>query len=153
MSCTQKLSSFSQHTGKDLSLLALRLFIAYEFIEAGLEKWNGENWFEHIQENFPFPFNFFSADFNWVMAMGAELLFPVLLVIGLLGRLSALGLAAVTAVAWYAVHSGNGYNVCDNGYKMAFIYLIMLLPLIFQGMGRLSLDHVIAQRFRKQTDA
>ncbi|MDO4430236.1 MAG: DoxX family membrane protein, partial [Lonepinella koalarum] len=34
-----------------LGLLVLRLFLAYEFIEAGLEKLNGENWFASIQES------------------------------------------------------------------------------------------------------
>ena len=31
-------------------LLALRLFAAYEFLESGLEKWNGENWFADINK-------------------------------------------------------------------------------------------------------
>ena len=53
--------------------------------------------------------------------MWAELVLPALLIVGLATRLSALGLMVVTAVAWSAVHAGLGYNVCDNGYKMALI--------------------------------
>jgi doxX family protein len=56
-------------------------------------------------------------------------------------------LMILTAVAWYAVHAGNGYNVCDNGYKMAFIYLLLLLPLLLQGAGKYSLDYLL---FRKK---
>uniref|UniRef100_UPI0026F31D6C DoxX family membrane protein n=1 Tax=Conchiformibius steedae TaxID=153493 RepID=UPI0026F31D6C len=98
-----------------------------------------------------FPFNVLPADFNWAFAMGAELLVPLLLVLGLFGRAGALVLAVLTAVAWAAVHGGNGYNVCNNGYKMALVYLLMLLPLLLQGMGRWSLDCVLFGR--KAADA
>ncbi|WP_107879852.1 HvfX family Cu-binding RiPP maturation protein [Neisseria animaloris] len=144
------LSRFSDTWGKDIALLGLRLFVAYEFWEAGFEKWNGENWFASIQDSFPFPFNLFSADFNWVLAMGTELVVPILLILGLAGRWGALALMGVTIVAWVSVHGENGYNVCSNGYKMALIYLVALLPLVMQGMGRLSLDHVIFRRVDKK---
>ena len=133
--------------GKGLSMLALRLFAAYEFGEAGLAKWRGENWFADIRDAFPFPFDLLPAGLSWNLAMGAELVVPVLLVLGLLTRLGALALMILTAVAWYAVHAGNGYNVCDNGYKMAFIYLLLLLPLLLQGAGKYSLDYLL---FRKK---
>ncbi|MBF4101954.1 DoxX family protein [Mannheimia haemolytica] len=121
-----------------LGFLVLRLFLAYEFFEAGLSKLNGENWFASIQESFPFPFNVLPADLSWAIASGAEILLPILLTLGLFTRFSALGLMILTAVAWYAVHAGNGYNVCNNGYKMALIYLVMLVPLLLQGAGSLS---------------
>lgn len=134
------LNRFSETWGKDISMFALRLFAAYEFWEAGVAKWHGENWFEEIQDSFPFPFNILPADVNWLLATGAELLVPVLLVLGLFGRTGALVLMVLTVVAWTAVHAGNGYNVCDGGYKMPLIYLLVLLPLLLQGMGRWSLD-------------
>ncbi|MCI4019065.1 DoxX family protein, partial [Klebsiella pneumoniae] len=99
------------------AMLVLRLFAAYEFLESGLQKWNGENWFSEINDQFPFPFNLLPDALNWNLAMYAELLLPVLFLLGLATRLSALGLMVVTAVAWAAVHAGSGYNVCDNGYK------------------------------------
>jgi putative oxidoreductase len=52
----------------------------------------------------------------------------------------------LTIVAWVSVHTGNGYNVCGNGFKLPLIYLVMLMPLVFSGPGRLSLDHLIARR-------
>ena len=130
-----------------LSMLILRLFAAYEFLESGLQKWNGENWFSEINSQFPFPFNILSDSLNWNLAMYAELLLPVLLLLGLATRLSALGLIIVTAVAWAAVHAGLGYNVCDNGYKMALIYIVVLIPLLLQGAGTWSLDQLIKHRF------
>ena len=131
-----------------LSILILRLFAAYEFLESGLQKWNGENWFSEINSQFPFPFNILPDSLNWNLAMYAELLLPVLLLLGLATRLSALGLIIVTAVAWAAVHAGLGYNVCDNGYKMALIYIVVLIPLLLQGAGTWSLDQLIKHRFR-----
>ncbi|MCT8679616.1 DoxX family protein [Glaesserella parasuis] len=128
-------------------LLGLRLFVAYEFSEAGLEKWYGQNWFADIQEQFPFPFYLLPSEINWAFAMGAELLFPLLLVVGLFTRFSALGLSVLTIVAWYAVHSGMGYNVCQNGYKMALVYLVILAPLMFQGAGMVSVDFWLQKRF------
>ena len=133
----------TEDCGKGISMLALRLFAAYEFGEAGLAKWRGENWFADIRDAFPFPFDLLPAGLSWNLAMGAELVVPVLLVLGLLTRLGALALMILTAVAWYAVHAGNGYNVCDNSYKMAFIYLLLLLPLLLQGAGKYSLDYLL----------
>ena len=127
-------------------LLALRLFAAYEFLESGLEKWNGENWFADINSQFPFPFNLLPDTVNWNLAMWAELVLPALLIVGLATRLSALGLMVVTAVAWSAVHAGLGYNVCDNGYKMALIYLVVLFPVLLQGAGGMSLDALLRKR-------
>jgi putative oxidoreductase len=49
-------------------------------------------------------------------------------------------------VAWASVHGGNGYNVCDNGYKLPLMYLLMLIPLVLSGPGRLSIDHWIRSR-------
>lgn len=48
-------------------------------------------------------------------------------------------------VAWASVHAGNGYNVCDTGYKLPLIYLMMLIPLLLSGPGKASLDSVIWQ--------
>ncbi len=151
MNHTACLSRFSETWGKDAALLGLRWFVAYEFWEAGIEKWNGQNWFADIQNAFPFPFNLFSAGFNWAAATGIELLAPLLLLLGLFGRAGALMLMLLTAVAWAAVHSGNGYNVCNNGYKMALIYLVTLLPLALQGMGRFSLDYLLFGQPKRAT--
>ncbi|RRN00387.1 DoxX family protein [Bibersteinia trehalosi] len=127
-------------------LLVLRLFLAYEFFEAGWEKLHGENWFSAIEDNFPFPFNLLPTDLNWFTAMSAELFLPILLILGLFTRISAISLMILTSVAWYSVHAGLGYNVCSNGYKMALIYLVTLLPLLMQGAGALSLDFLLQKK-------
>ncbi|GJH42065.1 HvfX family Cu-binding RiPP maturation protein [Pasteurella canis] len=138
---------YFQDISTGIGLLGLRLFLAWEFFESGMEKLNGENWFMEVQDSFPFPFNLLPADLSWLLAMGAELLLPVLLILGLSTRFSALSLAILTVVAWYTVHADAGYNVCNNGYKMALIYLVALLPLLTQGAGMLSLDSLLQRKF------
>ncbi|MFN2309745.1 MAG: DoxX family protein [Gammaproteobacteria bacterium] len=132
--------------GTFLPQLALRLLLAYEFWEAGLGKFRGENWFADIQEDFPFPFDVVPVELSWFLATWTELLGAVALVIGLGTRFFSLSLVVLTVVAWASVHAGQGYNVCDNGFKLPLIYLVMFMPLIFSGPGRLSLDHLLARQ-------
>lgn len=77
-------------------------------------------------------------------------MFPILLVLGIATRFSALGLMILTAVAWATVHSGLGYNVCNNGYKLPLIYIITLLPLLLQGAGVVSLDFLLRKKYSAQ---
>lgn len=138
------LNDFGDYVG----LLALRLLLAWEFWESGVQKLSGANWFADIQGQFPFPFNIVPADLSWWLATWVELLGAVALVLGLGTRVAAAALLVVTAVAWYSVHAGLGYNVCDNGYKLALIYSVMLIPLITTGAGHASLDSAIASYWR-----
>lgn len=134
----------------------LRLFLAWEFFESGLEKWNGQNWFADIQTRFPFPFNLVPADLNWQMSMWIELIAPLLLLLGLGTRFAALVLMVLTVVAIGAVHwpeqwsslseLAQGYSITNKGfgnYKLPLIYLVAALPLLFKGAGRLSLDALL----------
>lgn len=136
--------------------LPLRLFLAWEFFESGLEKWDGQNWFGDIQSNFPFPFNVLPADFNWQMSMWAELIAPLLLLLGFGTRFAAIVLMVLTVVAIAAVHwpehwstlseLAQGYSISNKGYgnyKLPLIYLIAAMPLLLNGAGHFSLDHLL----------
>lgn len=127
--------------------IALRMLLAWEFGESGLEKLRGQNWFSDIQDSFPFPFSMIPTDISWHMATWGELAGAAFLVVGLGTRFWASSLLIIDLVAWAAVHAGNGYNVCDNGFKLPLIYVVLLLPLILKGPGRASLDRFIAKRF------
>ena len=126
--------------------LVLRLFLAWEFWESGLEKFRGRNWFEDIADRFPFPLSALPTDVTWQLATWVELAGPAFLVIGLGTRFWAASLSILTLVAWMAVHAGNGYNVCDNGWKLPLVYLVALIPLLLQGPGNLSLDRLVRTR-------
>lgn len=133
--------------GAWIGLLGIRLLLAYEFGIAGLEKLRGENWFADIQDSFPFPFSVVPVDISWFLATWSELLGAAGLAIGLGTRYWAVSLIVLDIVAWVSVHADNGYNVCDNGYKLPLMYLLMLIPLALSGPGKLSLDHWIRRLY------
>ncbi|MBI5331126.1 MAG: DoxX family protein [Betaproteobacteria bacterium] len=147
---TSDLHYCANRIGEWVAPLGLRLLLAYEFLESGLEKFHGENWFADIQDRFPFPFSLIPPEISWQIATWTELLGPVALALGLATRLTSVSLVVLTVVAWVSVHAGNGYNVAENGWKLPLIYLIMFTPLLLNGAGRLSLDHVVARCLRKK---
>jgi len=157
--------------GEWFSPLGLRLLLAWEFWESGLEKYRGENWFADIQADFPFPFSLAPAGLSWFLATWFELLGAIALLLGLGTRFFAFSLLVLTMVATASVHwpmewksladLAMGYSISDNGYgnfKLPLLFAAMLLPLVFRGAGKLSLDAVIADRLdttvsRRQADA
>ncbi|MDP1924964.1 MAG: DoxX family protein [Thiobacillus sp.] len=145
--CAMRGLTFLDGLGSWVGLLGLRLLLAYEFWQSGVEKFRGDNWFGEIQSQFPFPFSVVPVDISWFLSTWVELIGPVMLLLGLGTRFWALSLLILDIVAWQAVHAGNGYNVCDNGFKLPLMYLLMLIPLVLSGPGKLSLDHGIRQRY------
>lgn len=142
--------------GQWLSPLGLRVLLAWEFFEAGREKLNGVNWFADLSDRFPLPFSLFSANVNWTAATWLELAGGIALLLGLGTRYVAAALFVLTVVATYAVHWPSdwsslgellqGYAITNEGfgnYKLPLIYLVMLVPLMLNGGGRLSLDRLI----------
>jgi putative oxidoreductase len=141
--------------------LLLRMILAWEFLEAGLNKLNGNNWFGDIpwadwQKGFPFPFGVIPTDLNWFLATWGELVFATMLLFGLFTRFAALSLIVITGVATAAVHwpaewegfAGlwSGYVITSKGtgnFKLPLLFVVMLLPLLFAGGGKLSLDHLM----------
>jgi putative oxidoreductase len=143
--------------------LALRLLLAWEFGEAGFEKLHGTNWFADI--TFPFPFNLLPPEISWNISMIFEIVGAFALVFGLATRFFSLSLIILTVVAIAAVHWPEhfsslsellkGYRIIDENqdgfgnYKLPLMYLVMFLPLLFNGAGKLSLDHFIAKMVKK----
>lgn len=142
----QRFQESLDKAGDYLIGMILRLFLAYEFFESGIIKVTGSNWFMDIQTEMPLPFSLFTVEFNWFLATWVELIGALFLLIGLATRYTAFALLLLSLTAWYSVHTGYGYNICSNGYKMAMIYSITLLPLILQGAGKMSLDHWLKYR-------
>lgn len=131
--------------GSFLPQLGLRLVLAWEFGHAGYLKLTGENWFGEVMDEFPFPFSVIPVSISWFLATWTELLGAAALVTGFATRFFACGLLVLDCVAWYAIHWGNGYNVCENGWQLPLMYAVMLLPLIFSGAGRASVDYLLAR--------
>ncbi|KUM55267.1 HvfX family Cu-binding RiPP maturation protein [Rheinheimera sp. EpRS3] len=158
-SLTKTLSASLNSVGLWLADIPLRLFLVWEFFDAGLEKWNGENWFAQIQSNFPLPFNLLPVNLNWQLSMWAELIAPVLILLGFGTRLASLVLIVLTIVATAAVHwpaewsslseLAMGYSISNKGYgnyKLPLIYMVGLFFLLLKGSGRLSVDALLRKR-------
>jgi putative oxidoreductase len=127
-----------------LALLLVRISLAGIFWRSGRTKVDEGSWlsvsdtakflFEEEYNAVPLP-----PEFAAYMATYAEHLFPLLLVIGLFTRLSALALLGMTMViqifvypeAWWSVH---------------MIWVALALILIVRGGGSLSLDALLTKR-------
>jgi putative oxidoreductase len=81
-----------------------------------------------------------------VAGTAGELIFPVLLIVGLAGRLSALGLFAVNALAVVSY----AHVLLQEGFEAAvaqhYLWGFMLLVIIFYGPGALCVDGLLARR-------
>src|SRR4051812_6276476 len=161
ISVWESLTSRLRGIGQLLPPLILRLLMGWEFWESGFEKYHGENWFTDIQERFPFPLNHVPADISWAMATYFEIGGAVLLIVGLGTRFAAYSLLVLTFVATAAVHwpdmismwsdLAKGYAITDMGhgnFKLPLLFVVMLLPIIFQGPGKLSLDYFLARTLK-----
>ena len=143
-----------------IGLLAVRLLMGWEYLESGLEKLHGENWFTEIQGDFPFPFNVVPTSISWQMATWFEIIGGIALIIGLGTRFFSLTLIILTIVATSAVHWPEmwsmfsellkGYVITDNGFgnfKLPILFLAMLTALLFYGPGKLSIDAFIRRKY------
>lgn len=147
-SLTSIARSAREHTD-GWGLLALRLFVAQEFVQAGWMKLSAgltaPEWFAGL--DFPPLLAWLGPDLNWAAAGFGEVAFGLALALGLAGRLAALGLLFITWVAVYTVHfdlGWAGWNQIETdagqGFKVPLMLAFMLLAVLLQGVGRLSLD-------------
>lgn len=154
---THQLNTLSHY----LSPLLLRLILAIEFGASGIEKLHGTNWFREL--SFPFPFNLLPAEVSWGMATYFEIFGAVALALGFAVRFFSFSLLVLTLVAIASVHWASdinslsdlfaGYRIIDESgdglgnYKLPLIYIMMLLPLILGGAGKLSVDYILKSKW------
>lgn len=161
ISLWESLTARLRGIGQLLPPLILRLIMGWEFWQSGVEKYSGDNWFADIQAKFPFPFSAIPANVSWAMATWLELGGAVLLVVGLFTRFTAYSLVVLTFVATAAVHwpdmismwsdLAKGYAITDMGhgnFKLPLLFVVMLLPIIFQGPGKISLDYLLSRALK-----
>lgn len=155
-----QVTGFLDPAGDWVALLPIRLLMGYEFTKAGLNKFHGTNWFANYQDNFLFPFNYVPVEVSWFMATWAEIFGGLALVIGLFTRFWAFSLVIVSIVAISGVHwpadwsslaeLWKGYAITNKGfgnYRVPLLFIAMLIPLVFMGAGKLSLDNILGRKF------
>jgi putative oxidoreductase len=92
------------------------------------------------------------------LTIAAETLGGLGVVFGLLGRLAAFAIACEQATAIVKFHLGNGIFLVDRGQVAGGIELALLLfatslSLAFLGMGKFSIDSLIARKMDKSIAA
>jgi putative oxidoreductase len=125
-------------------LLATRLWVGWQFLKSGwLKLTNWDTTLTLFQSEYQVPL--VSPGVAAVAGTAGELLFPLLLVLGLFARVGALGLFAVNllaVVSYWHVIGGEGYEAAVGQH---FLWGFMLLVLAAFGPGRISLDELGAR--------
>jgi putative oxidoreductase len=120
--------------------LASRLSIAAIFWRSGQTKVSGfairEETFVLFREEYKVPL--LPSDLAAYLATAAEHVFPILLVVGLATRLSAVALLGMTAVIQLFVYPG--------AWPEHSLWATLLLSILARGPGVVSLDHLIWER-------
>ena len=127
-----------------LTQLVLRLGLAVPFWRSGVLKWDGflqlndtaillfSSEFQLHLPGGPYPF---PAPAVTAFAAGsAEILLPILLVLGLATRAAALGLLMMTLIVQLTV---------PDGWPIHITWAAMAFGVMAWGPGRMSLDHLI----------
>jgi putative oxidoreductase len=121
-----------------LLLLLARLGIASVFFLSGRTKVEGlltikPSTYDLFASEYALPL--ISSDLAARLATGAEHLFPLLLVLGLFTRASALALLGMTAVIEVFVY--------PDAWPTHLTWAGLLLPLVGRGAGSWSIDHLL----------
>jgi len=122
-------------TSTDIALLLLRLWLGGSML--ALHGWGKLANYSSLHASFPDPLGVGST-LSLILALVGEVLCPILLVLGFVTRLAALGAATTMAVAWYFIH--HAALMGPQSGELAFIYLGGYAALVFSGAGRYSLD-------------
>lgn len=117
-----------------LALLAARIYVAWVFFASGLTKirdW--ETTLFLFEEEYSVPLlNFELA--AWLSTVG-ELVLPVLLVLGIFGRFSALGLTVINIVAVLSLEV-----IAPAAFTLHLVWGVLLLQVVVWGSGYISAD-------------
>lgn len=127
--------------GHSFLAVAARLGIGAVFFLSGRTKVDGfltvnESAYTLFREDYKVPL--LPPDFAAHMATYAEHVLPLLLVLGLATRLSALGLLAMTAVIQVFVY--------PDAWPTHLTWAVALLYLVGRGAGSLSVDRALGMR-------
>ncbi|WP_292932488.1 DoxX family protein [Noviherbaspirillum sp.] len=124
--------------------LAIRLFVGWQFFKAGMVKvsdWDATLALFQYEYHVPLLPPALAA---WLGASG-ELVFPVLLALGLLTRPAALGLFVVNAMAVLSYPALFTFE-CPAAVNDHFYWGALLLVLVGFGAGRISLDDWLSRK-------
>ena len=133
--------------------LVMRLALAVPFWRSGILKWDGflklsdtavtlftDEFRLHLPGG---PYHFPVPTVMAFLSGCGEIMFPVLLVLGLGTRFAALGLLFMTLIVELTV---------PDGWPIHLTWAAMALGIMAWGPGRISIDHVVRNFLRLQED-
>jgi putative oxidoreductase len=121
--------------------LGIRLFVGAAFFQSGLTKITSWSATLALFEN-EYSVPLLPPEVAAYLGTGAELFLPVLLVLGLGGRLAAVALFVFNIIAVISYPDLSPAGIKDHQY-----WGVLLLVTLFHGPGKLSLDHLIRRKF------
>lgn len=141
------------NTEQDISAFILRLTLGGVFFPHGAQKALG--WFggyglnatlASFTDKMHIPLGFA------ILAVAAEFLGAIALILGFFTRLAALGIAVVMVVAIYMVHGANGFFMNwfgaqkGEGIEYHLLVIGIAIALMIKGAGSFSIDKKISER-------
>lgn len=122
--------------------LVIRVFVASVFFKAGLTKIASWSSTVALFEN-EYAVPLLPPELAAFMGTGVELIFPVLLVLGLGSRFAAFVLFVFNIIAVTSYP-----DLGEVGLRDHQMWGLLLVVTLLHGPGALSLDHLIARRFK-----
>jgi putative oxidoreductase len=126
-------------------ILLVRLFVGYFFFETGLAKLGALDAMAERFTGWGIPFPAFSA----ALSAYTEMIGGALIVLGLLTRLAAIPQLVNMVVAILVVNVKSVTGLDEFAELSEPLYALVFLWLAFSGPGRVSVDHLLAKRFRR----
>lgn len=129
--------------------LATRLYVSQVFISSGWLKLT--NWSQTL--------SLFESEYHTpvlppnlaaVLGTFGELFFPILLILGIGGRIGAIGLFAVNALAVISYWHVLGTDEFIGGLRQHELWAFMLAMLAIYGSGALTVDRLVTRRAHLQ---
>jgi putative oxidoreductase len=126
---------------RSLLLLGTRLWVGWQFLKSGwlkLTSWDVT--LELFRSEYQVPL--LPPGLAAILGTVGELLFPILLVVGLFSRLGALGLSAVNALAVVSYWHVLGNDGFEAALAQHVLWAFMLAVVAIFGGGAISLDRL-----------
>jgi putative oxidoreductase len=127
---------------QSLFALGARLYVSWQFMKSGYLKVTSWDSTIYLFEN-EYHTPLLSPHAAAVAGSFGELFFPALLVLGLVGRLSAIGLFAVNAMAVISYSQVLLAEGSEAALGQHILWGTLLVFLIIYGPGKFSLDYLL----------
>lgn len=125
---------------QDSILLIFRVLVSLAMINThGIKKLI---YFSDTVQNIPDPFGL-GGQISAYIAILANIISPILIILGLATRLAALQILSVTVIGFFVVHAADPWTVKD----VPLMYSLAYLLIFFFGAGKYSLDYSISKKW------